>query len=140
MLEKFRFFNCSRLIFVLRFNHMMVNNNYSNQYEYVLQVCNAVYVRLNYTQPLCACPSRYKEPCSASLNADDLHTTELSTDTTGKVSKTKMHRHQIIHNYIRLDNFNIILTLSSLHIYYIYMSICSVTVMNVNIVRDRVQE
>ncbi|XP_050429460.1 uncharacterized protein LOC126838794 isoform X2 [Adelges cooleyi] len=62
-----------------------------NQHIYLLpecavqQVCNAVYVRLNYTQPLCACPSRYKEPCSASLNADDLHTTELSTDTTGKV-------------------------------------------------------
>ncbi|XP_027838341.1 uncharacterized protein LOC114120585 isoform X1 [Aphis gossypii] len=62
-----------------------------NQHIYLLpecavqQVCNAVYVRLNYTQPLCACPSRYKEPCSASLNADDLHTTELSTDTTGKI-------------------------------------------------------
>lgn len=56
------------------------------------QVCNAVYVRLNYTQPLCACPSRYKEPCSASLNADDLHTTELSTDPNGKVSKTKKKR------------------------------------------------
>ncbi|KAE9534414.1 hypothetical protein AGLY_008504 [Aphis glycines] len=53
--------------------------------QQVLAVCNAVYVRLNYTQPLCACPSRYKEPCSASLNADDLHTTELSTDPTGKV-------------------------------------------------------
>lgn len=24
----------------------------------ITQVCNAVYVRLNYTQPLCACPSR----------------------------------------------------------------------------------
>ncbi|XP_050532005.1 uncharacterized protein LOC126900380 [Daktulosphaira vitifoliae] len=62
-----------------------------NQHIYLLpecavqQVCNAVYVRLNYTQPLCACPSRYKEPCSASLNADDLHTTELSADNTGKV-------------------------------------------------------
>lgn len=35
-----------------------------NQHIYLLpecaiqQVCNAVYVRLNYTQPLCACPSR----------------------------------------------------------------------------------
>lgn len=60
------------------------------------QVCNAVYVRLNYTQPLCACPSRYKEPCSASLNADDLHTTELSTDPNGKVSKTKTKTIRII--------------------------------------------
>ncbi|XP_065217572.1 uncharacterized protein dsx-c73A [Planococcus citri] len=62
-----------------------------NQHMYLLpecavqQVCSAVYVRLNYTQPLCACPSRYREPCSASLNSDDLHTTELSVDSRGKV-------------------------------------------------------
>lgn len=62
-----------------------------NQHIYLLpecaiqQVCNAVYVRLNYTQPLCACPSRYREPCSASLNSDDLHTTELATSPNGKV-------------------------------------------------------
>ncbi|XP_050313163.1 uncharacterized protein LOC126748169, partial [Anthonomus grandis grandis] len=55
-----------------------------NQHIYLLpecaiqQVCNAVYVRLNWTQPLCACPSRYRDPCSASLNSDDLHTTELA--------------------------------------------------------------
>ena len=52
----------------------------------MLQVCNAVYVRLNFTQPLCACPSRYRDPCSASNNADDLHSTELITDPRGKVS------------------------------------------------------
>ncbi|XP_031335869.1 uncharacterized protein LOC116165508 isoform X2 [Photinus pyralis] len=46
----------------------------------IQQVCNAVYVRLNWTQPLCACPSRYRDPCSASLNSDDQHTTELMTD------------------------------------------------------------
>ncbi|XP_057324581.1 uncharacterized protein LOC130667118 [Microplitis mediator] len=57
-----------------------------NQHIYLLpecavqQVCNAVYVRLNFTQPLCACPSRYRDPCSASLDADDHHTTELVTD------------------------------------------------------------
>lgn len=51
----------------------------------LLQVCNAVYVRLNYTQPLCACPARYRDPCSASLNADDLHTTRLTTDSKKKV-------------------------------------------------------
>ncbi|KAJ3640155.1 hypothetical protein Zmor_003471 [Zophobas morio] len=57
-----------------------------NQHIYLLpecaiqQVCNAVYVRLNWTQPLCACPSRYRDPCSASLNSDDLHTTELMID------------------------------------------------------------
>nr|CAD7462438.1 unnamed protein product [Timema tahoe] len=43
----------------------------------LLLVCNAVYVRLNTTQPLCACPNRYRDPCSASLSSDDLHTTEL---------------------------------------------------------------
>lgn len=62
-------------------------------------MCNAVYVRLNYTQPLCACPSRYKEPCSASLNTDDLHTTELSTDPTGKVSQNKCWDHFGIWDY-----------------------------------------
>ncbi|XP_076748694.1 doublesex cognate 73A [Xylocopa sonorina] len=46
----------------------------------VQQVCNAVYVRLNFTQPLCACSARYGDPCSASLESDDLHTTELVTD------------------------------------------------------------
>ncbi|XP_063981900.1 uncharacterized protein Dsx-c73a [Diachasmimorpha longicaudata] len=57
-----------------------------NQHIYLLpecavqQVCNAVYVRLNFTQPLCACPGRYRDPCSASLDSDDLHTTELITD------------------------------------------------------------
>ncbi|XP_053611967.1 uncharacterized protein dsx-c73A [Plodia interpunctella] len=61
-----------------------------NQHIYLLpecaiqQVCNAVYVRLNYTQPLCACPERYRDPCSASLNADDLHTTRLTTDSKKK--------------------------------------------------------
>ncbi|XP_070155531.1 uncharacterized protein Dsx-c73a [Polyergus mexicanus] len=57
-----------------------------NQHIYLLpecavqQVCNAVYVRLNFTQPLCACPGRHRDPCSASLDSDDLHTTELVTD------------------------------------------------------------
>ncbi|XP_047505795.1 zonadhesin [Pieris napi] len=64
-----------------------------NQHIYLLpecaiqQVCNAVYVRLNYTQPLCACPARYRDPCSASLNADDLHTTRLTTDSKKKYAK-----------------------------------------------------
>lgn len=53
--------------------------------ESFFQVCNAVYVRLNWTQPLCACPSRYRDPCSASLNTDDQHTTELMTEKYSKV-------------------------------------------------------
>ncbi|CAG9855136.1 unnamed protein product [Phyllotreta striolata] len=62
-----------------------------NQHIYLLpecaiqQVCNAVYIRLNWTQPLCACPSRYRDPCSASLNSDDQHTTELMTDKNRRV-------------------------------------------------------
>ncbi|CAH0562694.1 unnamed protein product [Brassicogethes aeneus] len=65
-----------------------------NQHIYLLpecaiqQVCNAVYVRLNWTQPLCACPSRYRDPCSASLNSDDQHTTELMTDKKSKKALT----------------------------------------------------
>ncbi|CAH1153641.1 unnamed protein product [Phaedon cochleariae] len=65
-----------------------------NQHIYLLpecaiqQVCNAVYVRLNWTQPLCACPSRYRDPCSASLNSDDLHTTELATSKNAKKALT----------------------------------------------------
>ncbi|KAG5899456.1 hypothetical protein JTB14_015309 [Gonioctena quinquepunctata] len=65
-----------------------------NQHIYLLpecaiqQVCNAVYVRLNWTQPLCACPSRYRDPCSASLNSDDLHTTELMTDRSSRKALT----------------------------------------------------
>lgn len=54
-----------------------------NQQPYFLpecaiqQVCNAVYVRLNFTQPLCVCPPRYRDPCSLSLNEDDNHTITL---------------------------------------------------------------
>ncbi|XP_054732074.1 uncharacterized protein LOC129240346 [Anastrepha obliqua] len=65
-----------------------------NQHIYLLpecaiqQVCNAVYVRLNYTQPLCACPSRYRDPCSASLNEDDQHTTKLVGDSKKKQAIT----------------------------------------------------
>uniref|UniRef100_A0A6P7GFI9 Uncharacterized protein LOC114341805 n=1 Tax=Diabrotica virgifera virgifera TaxID=50390 RepID=A0A6P7GFI9_DIAVI len=69
-----------------------------NQHIYLLpecaiqQVCNAVYIRLNWTQPLCACPSRYRDPCSASLNSDDQHTTELMTDKNSRCHSTLRSR------------------------------------------------
>lgn len=92
-----------------------------NQHIYLLpecavqQVCNAVYVRLNFTQPLCACPGRYRDPCSASLDSDDLHTTELVTDPRTKVGtnfRTTLGR-------LRKSKENILLSCSTiLSIFY----------------------
>jgi len=54
-----------------------------NQHLYLLpecatqQVCNAVYTRFNFTQPLCACADRFQGPCSASLQRNDQHTIEV---------------------------------------------------------------
>jgi hypothetical protein len=54
-----------------------------NQHLYLLpecatqQVCNAVYTRFNYSQPLCACADRFQGPCSASLARNDQHTIEV---------------------------------------------------------------
>jgi len=47
------------------------------------QVCNAVYLRLNFSTPLCACPEP-RDPCSASTLPTDNHSLRLSAD-----SKTK---------------------------------------------------
>ncbi|ODN05817.1 hypothetical protein Ocin01_00850 [Orchesella cincta] len=41
-------------------------------------VCSAVYLRLNYSQPLCACPN-FQRPCSVSTRTDDGHTIPLVT-------------------------------------------------------------
>ncbi|XP_071520986.1 uncharacterized protein dsx-c73A isoform X2 [Panulirus ornatus] len=41
------------------------------------QVCNAVYKRLNFTQPLCQCPAG-NDPCSVSTLTNDQRTIELS--------------------------------------------------------------
>ena len=58
------------------------------------QVCNAVYLRLNFSTPLCACPEP-GDPCSASTLATDNHSLRLSADSdTKQVSKqllTKNH-------------------------------------------------
>ena len=40
-------------------------------------MCNAVYTRFNFTQPLCACADRFQGPCSASLQRNDQHTIEV---------------------------------------------------------------
>ena len=50
-----------------------------------LQVCNAVYLRLNFSVPLCACPEP-GDPCSASTLATDGHSLGLTADqASGKV-------------------------------------------------------
>jgi len=48
------------------------------------QVCNAVYLRLNFSTPLCACPEP-GDPCSASTLDTDNHSLRLSADKGGKV-------------------------------------------------------
>jgi len=48
------------------------------------QVCNAVYLRLNFSTPLCACPEP-GDPCSASTLHTDSHSLRLSADRGGKV-------------------------------------------------------
>ena len=51
----------------------------------VPQVCNAVYLRLNFSVPLCACPEP-GDPCSASTLASDGHSLGLTADqASGKV-------------------------------------------------------
>ena len=47
------------------------------------QVCNSVYLRLNFSTPLCACPEP-GDPCSASTLASDNHSLRLSADTKSK--------------------------------------------------------
>lgn len=42
------------------------------------QVCNAIFVRMNYTQKLCECSSNYNWKCSNTLDPQDGHTIELT--------------------------------------------------------------
>lgn len=42
------------------------------------QVCNAIFVRMNYTQRLCECSSNYNWKCSNNLDPQDGHTIELT--------------------------------------------------------------
>lgn len=47
------------------------------------QVCNAVYLRLNYSTPLCACPEP-SDPCSASTLPTDGHSLRFASDRKNK--------------------------------------------------------
>ncbi|KAH9369903.1 hypothetical protein HPB48_013908 [Haemaphysalis longicornis] len=54
------------------------------------QVCAALYVRVNRSQPLCACPAAYTEPCSDSAELDE-HTIKLvSNDKQGTFNLVKV--------------------------------------------------
>ncbi|XP_037510523.1 uncharacterized protein LOC119387259 [Rhipicephalus sanguineus] len=54
------------------------------------QVCSALYVRVNRTQPLCACPAAFAEPCSESAELDE-HTIKLvSNDRQGTFNLIKV--------------------------------------------------
>ena len=56
----------------------------------VEQVCNAVYLRLNFSVPLCACPEP-GDPCSASTLASDGHSLGLTADqASGKVRALRL--------------------------------------------------
>lgn len=53
--------------------------------NHLSQVCNAVYTRFNFTQPLCACADRFQGPCSASIARNDYHTIEVGMKKLNKV-------------------------------------------------------
>lgn len=54
------------------------------------QVCSALYVRVNRSQPLCACPTAFAEPCSDSAELDE-HTIKLvSNDRQGTFNLIKV--------------------------------------------------
>lgn len=50
------------------------------------QVCNAVFMRLKFVQPLCRCAGAYARPCSTRMNPNDGHTINLLADRDGQVS------------------------------------------------------
>lgn len=50
------------------------------------QVCNAIFVRMNYTQKLCECGSNYNWKCSNTLDPQDGHTIELTRKFDKRVS------------------------------------------------------
>lgn len=50
------------------------------------QVCNAIFVRMNYTQRLCECSSNYNWKCSNTLDPQDGHTIELTRKFDKRVS------------------------------------------------------
>lgn len=57
-----------------------------NSKQFFFKVCNAVYTRFNFTQPLCACADRFQGPCSASIARNDYHTIEVGMKKNAKVN------------------------------------------------------
>nr|XP_015914566.2 uncharacterized protein LOC107444845 [Parasteatoda tepidariorum] len=52
------------------------------------QVCNAVFMRLKFIQPLCKCPNGMKNPCSTRMHPNDGHTINLLADRDGQKTQT----------------------------------------------------
>ncbi|GFW40473.1 uncharacterized protein TNCV_1020301 [Trichonephila clavipes] len=52
------------------------------------QVCNAVFMRLKFVQPLCRCPNGMKNPCSTRMHPNDGHTVNLLADKEGQKTQT----------------------------------------------------
>ncbi|GFQ80440.1 uncharacterized protein TNCT_354881 [Trichonephila clavata] len=52
------------------------------------QVCNAVFMRLKFVQPLCRCPNGMKNPCSTRMHPNDGHTVNLLADKDGQKTQT----------------------------------------------------
>lgn len=50
------------------------------------QVCNAIFVRMNYTQRLCECSNNFNWKCSNNLDPQDGHTIELTRKFDKRVS------------------------------------------------------
>ncbi|KFM68646.1 hypothetical protein X975_08194, partial [Stegodyphus mimosarum] len=52
------------------------------------QVCNAVFMRLKFVQPLCRCAGAFTSPCSTRMNPNDGHTINLLSDREGQKTQT----------------------------------------------------
>lgn len=77
------------MIYYVRFFYELTCLPILNNNRLIFQVCNAVYVRLNYTQPLCACPQRWGIIVNNQLSLSFLNTKPpfnwYSTSTAGEI-------------------------------------------------------